>query len=358
MNIKKLLLLLSAILVVMLAASVLLGLGTNPLAESLKTRGEDVSMAVTGDVMFARNMAGVLSLDSSPFEGVSNVTSSVDLLLINFENAATTSENAVKGDIPLKCDPKYVVLAKANNNTIAALANNHAFDYGINGMRDTVGYLNGTGITVIGAGDNEDAAHAAVTKNIKGRSITVLNYMDANNFAEYDYDTIPYANGTHAGYSAYDSKDAAEEISKYRDTSDLIVAYLHFGNEYSTSPNADQIRIAHELIDNGADVVIGAHPHVPQGIEMYNGKPIFYSLGNFIFDMSNEECQVAYFVQIDLVNDTGMCTVYPVRISNFLPQFMNAKEGTSLLSGLTPKASELEISNGIGKLNFTLDNDR
>ena len=65
----------------------------------------------------------------------------VDLLLINFENAATTSGNALKGDVPLKCDPSYVPLAKANNNTIASLANNHAFDYGIDGMGDTLQYL-------------------------------------------------------------------------------------------------------------------------------------------------------------------------------------------------------------------------
>ena len=88
----------------------------------------NASVVVTGDVMFARNMAGVLSLDESPFRHVENVTGSADLLLINFENAATTSGYAVKGDVPLKCDPSYVPLAKANNNTVAALANNHLFD--------------------------------------------------------------------------------------------------------------------------------------------------------------------------------------------------------------------------------------
>lgn len=318
---------------------------------------ENVSIAVTGDVMFARNMEGVLSLDSSPFAGVSNVTSNVDLLLINFENAATALEDAVKGDVPLKCNPSYVPLAKANNNTIAALANNHACDYGINGMKDTVGYLKDAGITPIGAGDNEDVAHQAVTQDINGRKITVLNYMDSNNFAEYSYDVMPYANGSSPGYSAYNSADAQKQIGENND-SDLIIAYLHFGNEYSTSPNEDQIRIAHELIDYGADVVIGSHPHVTQGIEMYKGKPIFYSLGNFIFDQSNEETHVAYFVEIDLVGDKGTCTVYPIYISNYLPQFMDASTGQSLLSELSPQCSQLNITNeGIGKLNFNLSDN-
>lgn len=315
---------------------------------------EDVSIAVTGDVMFARNMPGVLSLDSSPFSGVSDVVSNVDLLLINFENAATSSGDALKGDVPLKCDPSYVPLAKANNVTVAGLANNHAIDYGITGMQDTIENLKNADITPMGAGNTEDEAHQAVVKDVNGRKITILNYMDSNNFAEYSYDVMPYANGSSPGYSAYDSEDAQKQISENND-SDLIVAYMHFGNEYSNSPNDDQVKIAHELIDYGADIVIGSHPHVTQGIEMYNGKPIFYSLGNFIFDQSNTATHSAYFVQIDLVNDTGECTVYPIYISNYLPQYMGASDGTALLQGLSPQCSQLEITaNGTGKLSFNL----
>lgn len=315
---------------------------------------ENVSVAVTGDVMFARNMPGVLSMDSSPFSGVSDVTSAVDLLLINFENAATTSENALKGDVPLKCDPSYVPLAKANNITVASLANNHAFDYGIDGMKDTIANLKDADITPIGAGNTEDEAHACVVKEVNGRKVTILNYMDSENFAEYSQDVMPAANGSSAGYSAYDSADAKKQIEENND-SDLIIAYMHFGNEYSNSPNENQIKIAHELIDYGADVVLGSHPHVTQGIEMYKGKPVFYSLGNFIFDQSNEATHTAYFVKIDVVNDTGICTVYPIYISNYLPQHMSPEDGTSLLSNLSPQCSQMEITdNGTGKLTFNL----
>lgn len=339
------------ILIVLIASAAFLTLNSNnPVAESK----ENVSVAVTGDVMFARNMVNVLSLEVSPFRGVSNVTSAADLLLINFENAATTSGDALKGDVALKCNPSYVPLAKANNNTVAGLANNHALDYGIVGMNDTIVNLENTGITTLGAGNSEDEAHECVVKDINGRKITILNYMDSENFAEYSYNTMPYANGTNPGYSAYDSEDALKQISENND-SDLIIAYMHFGNEYSTSPNENQVRIAHELIDYGADVVIGSHPHVPQGIETYNGKPIFYSLGNFIFDQSNPATHVAYFVKIDLVNSTGECTVYPIYISNYLPQFMDAESGKSLLNGLTPLSDNVEITgDGVGKLNFNL----
>ena len=320
---------------------------------SLGPKG-DVSIAVTGDVMIGRNMVGVLSLDSSPFEGVSNVTSKVDLLLINFENAATTSENAIKGDIPLKCDPSYVPLAKGNNNTVAALANNHATDYGVDGLHDTINYLKDANITPMGAGDSEDAAHKAVVENINGRKITILNYMDSNNFAEYDYESLPYANGSNPGYSAYNSADAQKQIKENND-SDVIIVFMHFGNEYSTSPNEDQEKIAHELIDYGADVVVGSHPHVPQGIEMYKGKPIFYSLGNFMFDLSGGDMDATYFVEIDLNEGTGQCTVYPVYNSNFLPVLMSPDDGKTFLKALTPLSHDLNITDeGVGKLSFNL----
>ena len=354
MKISKINLILSVVLAILITMATTASLLSNANDSFSKAEPKgNVSIAITGDVMFARNMPGVLSADSSPFSGVSNVTSNVDLLLINFENAATSSENAVKGDVPLKCDPRYVPLAKGNNNTIASLANNHAFDYGIDGMKDTIENLKNAGITPIGAGENEKTAHNAVTQEINGRNITILNYMDSDNFAEYSYDVMPYANGSNLGYSAFDLADAQKQI-KENNGSDLIVVYMHFGNEYSNSPNGNQVKIAHELIDSGADVVLGSHPHVTQGIEMYNGKPIFYSLGNFIFDQSNPATHSAYFVQIDLVNNTGECSVYPIVISGYLPHYMDSDSGNSLLNGLNPNADELEVSNGVGKLRFNL----
>ena len=362
MNTKKILFVALIILVLIAVGFNLFGFEyNNPLAESLKVDNikEDVSMAVTGDVMIGRNVAGSFSSNSPPLAGLSNVTSNVDLLLINFENAATSSDNAVKPDIPLKCNPSDVPLVKANNNTIAALANNHVCDYGIKGLNDTIGNVKQAGMTPIGAGSNENEAHAPAVEEIGGRNITIFNYMDSKNFAEYDYEVMPYANGSSPGYSAYDSQVAQKQISDARGNgSDFVVAYLHYGNEYATSPNEDQLKISHELIDAGADIVIGSHPHVTQGVEMYKGKPIFYSLGNCVFDMSGNGVENAYMLRIDLVNDTGKCTVYPVYISDCLPQFMGKEDGTALLNGLTPKCSELKIDDGVGTLEFNLTDEK
>lgn len=357
MRFKKIIIALAIILVLLLAVAAFATFFNND--AGLNQPKENVSIAIVGDVMFARNMPSVLSLDSSPFAGVSNVTSNVDLLIVNFENAATTSTSAVKGDVPLKCSPEYVPLAKANNNTIATLANNHVCDYGIDGMRDTIKYIAEAGMTPMGAGENESEAHQSVTKDVNGRNITVLNYMDSNNFKEYSYEVLPYANGSAPGYSAYDSEDAQKQIAEARENgSDFIIVSMHFGNEYSRSPNEDQEKIAHELIDYGADVVIGAHPHVTQGVEMYKGKPICYSMGNFIFDLARADTQRDYFVQMDLINDTCELTIYPVVISGYLPYFMSPEDGKSLLEELNPQCDQLNITeNGTGKLTFNLTKD-
>ena len=360
MHFKKFAITLIGVLAILIIiASSATFLTNNNLPISTQAKG-DVSLAVVGDVMFARNMADVLNLDSSPFEGVSNVSSNVDLFILNFENAATSSENALKGDVPLKCSPEYVPLARANNNTVATLANNHVCDYGIDGMRDTINNLNSAGVNTLGAGENETDAHKPVTQVINGRNITLLNYMDSNNFAEYDYSMLPYANGSSPGYSAYSSEVAQKQISEARGNgSDFVIVSMHYGNEYSMSPNQDQEKISHELIDYGADVVVGAHPHVPQGIEMYHGKPICYSLGNFMFDLGTESTLNDYMVRIDLVNDTGKLTVYPVNINGYLPYLMSPDDGKVFLQGLTPKCNQLNITeNGTGILTFNLTEEK
>ncbi len=358
MEFKKLHIGLAILLIVLFIIAIVIAVNGVDIVKQSEPKG-NASVVVGGDVMFARNMPGVLSSVESPFQNVENVTGSADLFLINFENAATSSDSAVKGDVPLKCDPSYVPLAKGNNNTVAVLANNHLFDYGVGGMEDTLKYLDEAGIKHTGAGDNQTQASMPVSSEINGRNITIINYMDSNNFKEYSNEVMPQANGSDPGYSAYDSQLAKQQIQDAKaNGSDNVIVYFHFGNEYSRTPNEDQVKMAHEVIDDGADVVLGAHPHVTQGIEVYNGKPIFYSLGNFVFDQQNTATHSAYIVKIDFVNDTEECTVYPIIISGYLPHFMGASDGTNLLNSLSPQCDQLEVTpEGTGKLSINLTSD-
>ncbi len=355
---KKLISLLMVLLLCLVAVAAFLTISPVTLGNNVDLGSDNVSIAVTGDVMFGRKMPGVLSSGESPFRYVENVTKAADVLLVNFENPATTTSNAVKGDVPLKADPSYLpLLAGANKIVVASQANNHALDYGEEGMNDSLKNLNDAGITAIGAGANQESASKPAVVDVGDRHITILNYMDADNFAEYA-SIMPPATANSSGFSAYDEEYAKEQIQEARDNgSSIIIAYLHYGNEYSRSPNEYQVNISHELIDNGADIVIGAHAHVTQGVEMYNGKPIFYNLGNFIFDQSNPATHRAYFLNLDLVEDNCTVTLYPVNIINYLPQFMSAEDGKALIAELNPQCDEMQVTDeGTGKLTFKLGN--
>ncbi len=319
----------------------------------------NISVTVTGDVMFGRKVPGVLSTSQSPFRYVSDVINKSDVLLVNFENPVTTYTTATKPDVPLKANPKYVDLLKINNNTkvIVAGANNHIYDYGATGLSDTLKYLNQAGITHIGAGENKQQATAPEVIEKNGHKITIFNYMDGNNFAEYA-SIMPAASDNSSGYSAWDSVESPKQIQAAKNNgSDCVIVYMHYGNEYSRSPNDDQKNISHLAIDAGADTVIGSHTHVTQGIEIYNGKPIFYNLGNFIFDQSNSATHRAYFVNFDITGDTVHTTIYPVNLIGYLPHHMSASDGKDLLEELNPQCSDVKImDDGTGKLDFKLGN--
>ena len=355
---KRFFQILIVIFIILLAISIYGTFFMNLDNDSYDLGHDEVSVAVTGDVMFGRKMPAVLESGESPFRYVENVTKNADVLLVNFENPVTTSSYAVKGDVPLKADPKYTyLLSGANDVVVASQANNHALDYGETGLNESIKNLKEAGIYVIGAGMNSAEATKPVVIEKGDRKITILNYMDADNFAEYRGVMDP-ATANSSGYSAYDSELAQRQIQEARENgSSIIIVYLHYGNEYSRSPNDNQIKISHELINDGADIVIGSHAHVTQGVEMYNGKPIFYNVGNFIFDQSKPATHISYFLNLDLVEDNCTVTLYPTYISNYLPNFMDAESGKALINGLYPQCDELDVTeNGTGVLTFKLGN--
>ncbi len=320
----------------------------------------NLSVTFTGDVMFGRKTSGVLSSGESPYRYVSNVTGQSDILVVNTENPFTTSSNSVKPDVPLKADPAYINLLNGTNYTlISANANNHVFDYGVEGMEESIKHLDEASYIHIGAGENKTEATEPITLEQNGHKITVFNYMDSENFVEYSNDVLPAATDNSAGYSAWDDSESVKQIQEAKNNgSDFVVVYMHYGNEYSRSPNQDQMDISHKAIDAGADAVVGSHAHVTQGIEMYHNKPIFYNLGNFIFDQSNTATHRAYFVNFNISNDNVTANVYPIDIINYLPHFMSASDGKTLLEELNPQCSELTITDqGTGILNFKIGNN-
>ncbi len=167
---------------------------------------------------------------------------------------------------------------------VVTLGNNHSLDYGRSALEETFQSLQQAGIGYVGAGRNIEEAKASYDVEIKGKKISILGASRVIPYVSWN------ASATESGlFTTYDPEALIEEIEQAEKRSDFTVVYVHWGVEKSTHPEAYQRTLAKQYIDAGADLVLGSHPHVLQGFEYYNGVPIVYSMGNFIFNNSTKD---------------------------------------------------------------------
>lgn len=177
--------------------------------------------------------------------------------------------------------PERVSMMRELGIDIVTIANNHTLDYGTDALVDTCTTLENAGIPYVGAGADMDRAKQLETIEVRGRTI---GFLAASRVYP---DTSWVANSKKPGMvSGYDPTVLLKEIEAAGEYCDYLVVYMHWGIERDEKPQEYQRTLGKQLIDAGADLVIGSHPHVLQGIEYYQGKPIIYSLGNFIFGSS------------------------------------------------------------------------
>jgi hypothetical protein len=195
---------------------------------------------------------------------------------------STRGEAAENKQYTFRVDPSNVNILNEMGLKLVTLANNHTLDFGEDALGDTIETLENAGIQYVGAGKNQELARRPLILNIKGKTFAFFGctrVMPEINWAAGENDP--------GLFSAYDNAEQlTKEIKDVRRQVDYVVVYMHWGEERAVQPNSVQTDMGHALIDAGADLVVGAHPHVLQGIEYYNGKPIVYSLGNFVFGSS------------------------------------------------------------------------
>ncbi len=226
-----------------------------------------------------KGILGVLS------EDLVKEMNDVDIMMLNNEFAYSTRGTEEQNkSYTFRAHPKRVEILKEMGVDIVSLANNHALDFGQDALIDTFSTLDNAGIDYVGAGENLARAKAPVYKKVGSKTIAfvaashVIFAMDW-----YAGDNTPGMIGT------YDPTLFVESIKEAKENSDYVVAFVHWGVERNTKPEKYQRNLAKIYIDNGADLVIGCHPHVMQGLEFYKGKPIAYSLGNYWFNRSTKE---------------------------------------------------------------------
>lgn len=204
------------------------------------------------------------------------------VMLVNSEFAFSSRGEALEKQYTFRGAPERVEIYNELGIDIVSLANNHIYDFGSQAFNDTLNTLADADIPYIGAGKNIDEARRPYYFIVNGRKIAFVAATRAEK-----YIITPEATADSEGVlRAYDPAMFIETIKEAKENSDYVIAYIHWGTENSHGLEDVQRDTGRDYIDAGADIVVGAHAHVLQGIEFYNGKPIVYNLGNFIFNGS------------------------------------------------------------------------
>jgi len=221
-----------------------------------------------------------------------------DLTVVNLECPATTVVEPVTKEFDFRCDPAALPAAASAGVDVANQSNNHAYDQGADGLLDSIRRIRAADIVPVGAGANRDAALRAAIFHLRGWSVAVLGIDEVVDPPEEV--AGPDTPGTAAGH---DFSLALEAVRRAAARADLVVVMIHWGVELDTSPRAYQVDEAHRLIDAGADVIFGGHSHRLQPMATYRGRPVFYSLGNFVWPHLSAEGSATAIAEVTVRPD-------------------------------------------------------
>lgn len=237
---------------------------------------EVVRLAFVGDVMLADRPGRTIAHGGDPFKHVASLLRSADLRIANLECVIAANGKAVDKPWTFLARPSVLPVLKRNID-IVSVANNHSGDFGTKAFAEMLDRLQKADLPNVGGGLNLRQAHQPLLVQRKGVRIALLAY---DHFFPRRFEA-----GDHSpGVAWADEEQMAYDVSIARQKADVVISFMHWGQEDEPIANVRQRELARLLIDAGADAVVGSHPHVVQDAETYRGKPIIYSLGNFVFD--------------------------------------------------------------------------
>lgn len=318
-----------------------------------------ITLGFAGDVNLDENWPTTLHLNQQD-NGIEDCISeeiiedlrACDLFMLNNEFTYSDRGTPMNGKMyTFRATPSRVDVIKELGADIVLLANNHIYDYGAEAMLDTMDVLKESGIDYVGAGKNDDEACNIVYYEIDGMKIA---YVAASR-AEKNKMTPQATEDSPGILRAYDPKEFLSLVQEADQNSDFVVANIHWGTEYSFELEEVQKELGHALAEAGADLVIGTHPHVLQGIEIYDDVPIFYSLGNFWFnekDLYSGYAKVTVDASDASIQEIQFVPCVQQNCETRLP--MNNEERQEILDFLEDISEHVMISEeGMIKTNFT-----
>ncbi len=304
--------------------------------------GEESSKSECGSVRIC--LGGDTSIDTEfadaavkwgvnyPWKEVIDIFSSADIAAVNLETCVSNRGESEKPEgLGFRTPPEMLEGFVNAGIDIVNLANNHTRDFGYDALLDTLDHLEEYGIGYFGAGRDIDEAQSLYVKEVNGVKVGFAGC----NYVWLSSDCA--AGEDHAGinmvYSISDERTQAflKKVSEYDSQCDVLIVFMHCGVEEVFYTNSYQESLSRALIDNGADIVVGAHPHTIQPIEFYKGKPIFYSIGNLIFwhvddDIDGLTC--IFDITVDK-NGFKSLKLHPLFIKNYKVYLLDKEEDSA-----------------------------
>lgn len=297
-----------------------------------RREGEAV-VVFLGDVALGRSMERQLARygPSHPWGGLQMLLEEADLAVANLEGVLTTRGEALTKPYLIRAHPVWGQALVSGGFDLVTLANNHALDYGTEGLDETLQTLAELGISVVGAGRSPQEAHRPAIWTVQGIRIAVLGYA------------APRWNGS-ADVPSTDRVAWAEpsaiqaDVRAVREQADVVVVLLHAGTEYASTPSSDQVAAAHAAIEAGAALVVGHHPHVVQTVERYGDGWIVYSLGDAVFDIPRPAAMQGDLLRVHLTREgLTQAELWPFWIQDAIrPQLVDDGQGSPRIKIIYP----------------------
>lgn len=366
---RALYLLLSLLLIALVAAAVLAGRNQSRTADPGKGEEQteasagppavqEWTLAASGDVMLGRRVAEAMARDGAfyPFAEVAPLLRSADITFGNLESSLSEGGTPLPGKgIWLRGSPRGAGALREAGYDVLSVANNHILDYDDPAFLDTLDYLRQQGIAPVGGGANLEEAVRPVIREVKGQRVAFLAATEmADIFWSWDYPRTFEAKPDRPGVFRLDSDRLSEAVSSLQGEADLIVVSLHWGTEYSDYATEAQRETAHRLVEAGANLIIGHHPHCLQGVEIYRGSLIAYSLGNFVYDKQRlPKCQEGLLLKASFQGPLlKKVHIYPVVIEKEQPRLADGEAADAVLRRTAELSRELgtsmTLANGVG----------
>ena len=269
------------------------------------------------------------------FNDVLDVFKTGDRVIVNLECALTESENKIKKYGPNLKGPKNSAdTLKAAGVTDCALSNNHIYDYGREGLKDTVEQLDRVGLKYTGIGKNYEDSRKNHTIVIDGITVTVVNVC------EHEY---TYATDIREGARPFDEFETMDDIRRAKASADYVIVIYHGGKEYCRYPSPRLYKACHEMVKCGADVVLCQHSHIIGVYEKFEGAHILYGQGNFHFVkyMDKDFWQEGLIASLDITKEGIDIEFTPVKAKDDGIRLANAEEKAQIMGDLWARSESL-----------------